>query len=105
MIDSRAEETIKLISRSTSQTFSKTLRKRLPRVILNGPKVQQSQLIPYYLRFTAIVSQYFPDIAAEVCRLTELEFKEFQESSIMDRLDLKLKNIRFLGELTKFNLV
>ncbi len=53
-IDARAEECIKLISRSTSQTFNKTLRKRLPKVILGGPK-SQNQLIPYYLRFAAIV--------------------------------------------------
>jgi hypothetical protein len=40
MIDQRAEECIKMISRSTSLAFTKTVKKRLPQLILSGPKTQ-----------------------------------------------------------------
>ena len=36
--------------------------------------------------------------------LLEQEFKDYQEQNDVDQIEMKIRNIRFIGELTKFNL-
>lgn len=59
-------------------------------------------LIPFYARFTAIVSQYFRDLGQELVSMLEAEFNRLYEDSDVVKIESKIRNIRFLGELTKF---
>lgn len=104
MVDLRAEECIKLIARSLSATFSKTIKKRLPKLILASPK-SQNHLIPFYLRFAAIIGQYYPEVTAELTRLIESEFREPYDPHDPTLSESRIKNIRQVSELTKFCLV
>jgi hypothetical protein len=38
----------------------------------------QHQLIPFYARFTAIINQYFPEVALELVKMLETEFHAMQ---------------------------
>ena len=67
LIDQRAEECIKVVARSPTQTVSKTIRKRLPKLILSSPR-NQDQLIAYYVRFLAIVGQYYAEVVTETVK-------------------------------------
>ena len=48
------------------------------------------------------MSQYFKDLGAELVTLLENEFKKLYDDSDVIKIESKIKNIRFLGELTKF---
>ena len=41
----------------------------------------------------------------EVVKLIESEFREMLDPNDISKFDLKVRNIRFIGELTKFSLV
>ena len=41
----------------------------------------------------------------EVVKLIENEFREMLDPNDISKFDLKVRNIRFIGELTKFSLV
>lgn len=49
-----------------------------------------------------MVSQYFRDVGAELVQMLEQEFTRMYEDSDVVKIEAKLRNIRFLGELTKF---
>jgi regulator of nonsense transcripts 2 len=76
-------------------------RKRTAKILFEVPR-SQNALIPFYARFTATVSQYFKDLGQELVNLLEAEFTKLYEDSDVVKIESKVKNIRFLGELTKF---
>lgn len=80
---------------------SKATRKRLVKALLNVPR-QRVDLLPYYSRLIAILSQYFPDISEAVLSTLQHEFKGLQRKKTQDLLETRVKNIRFVSELTKF---
>ena len=60
-------------------------------------------LIPFYARFAAIVAQYFRDIGSELVSMLENEFNRlYEDSDVAVKIESKICNIKFLGELTKF---
>lgn len=85
-----------------SKFNTKDHKHRLPRVLLGAPR-QQLSLLPLYCRFLANLSFDLPKVADRVLeglkddlhrRLRDLKF-----------LEEKTRNIRYLAELTKFQLV
>ena len=55
----------------------------------------------------AIANQYFPEIGLDIINLLQNEFNQLQEGDEQNDLinyDVKIRNVRFLGELTKFGL-
>ena len=98
-IDERATEFIKHYG--GMQSPGKGWRKRLAKVLFDVPRSQMA-LIPFYARFTAILGQYFKDIPTELVNLLESEFTKLYEDSDVVKIESKIRNIRFLGELAKF---
>ncbi|KAI8377492.1 armadillo-type protein [Radiomyces spectabilis] len=80
---------------------SKAARKRLIKAVLSVPR-QRVDLLPYYSRLIAILNQYYPDVGDTVLAALTHEFKGLQRKKTADLLETRVKNIRFLAELTKF---
>lgn len=75
----------------------------MAKILFDVPRTQLP-LIPFYARYTAIVSQYFRDIGLDLVSLLESEFNRlfYEDSDGVIKMESKIRNIRFLGELTKF---
>ncbi|CAO3628795.1 unnamed protein product [Cunninghamella echinulata] len=80
---------------------SKAARKKLIKAILNIPR-QRVDLLPYYARLVAILNQYYPDIGEAVITALNHEFRGLQRKKTQDLVESRVKNIRFISELTKF---
>ncbi|WWC72867.1 uncharacterized protein I206_106831 [Kwoniella pini CBS 10737] len=81
---------------------SKAARKRLIKFIGEVPK-QRTDLLPHYARFVATLDRYMPDIGAGVLQILDEEMRYLQRKRLVRELDsLRLKNVRFYGELAKF---
>ncbi|KAI9193580.1 armadillo-type protein [Polychytrium aggregatum] len=82
---------------------SKGARKRLAKVLVSVPR-QRLDLLPYYARLIATVHPFMPDIASAVLEQLENDFQHFQRKKDQNLLEERVKNIRFLSELTKFKI-
>ena len=81
---------------------SKPARKRLIRHIGAVPK-NRTDLLPHYARFLATVDPYMPDVSAGVLEILDEELRYLQRKRHVRELDsVRLKNVRFYGELAKF---
>ncbi|KAI8096391.1 armadillo-type protein [Halteromyces radiatus] len=80
---------------------SKGARKRLIKALLNIPR-QRVDLLPYYARLIAILNQYYTDIGDAILVALNHEFRGLQKKKTQDLVESRIKNIRFLSELTKF---
>ena len=98
-IDQRAEECIKRFRGA----HYRAARKRIAKVLFNVPR-HQHQILPFYSRFATIVNTYHPEVGTELIRMLDQEFKEIQEQNDVVTLETKVRNIRFIGELTKFGM-
>ena len=63
------------------------------------------QLIPFYARFATIINVYFQEVGSDLARMLKQEFDQIQEQIDVIKVDVKVRNIRFIGELTKFGLI
>ncbi|WVN87840.1 uncharacterized protein L203_103035 [Cryptococcus depauperatus CBS 7841] len=83
---------------------SKAARKRLIKFIGEVPK-QRTDLLPHYSRFIATLDPYMPDIGQGVIDILNSELRYLQKKKHIRELDsLRLKNVRFYGELAKFKI-
>ncbi|KAJ3089612.1 hypothetical protein HK102_005928 [Quaeritorhiza haematococci] len=80
---------------------SKGSRKRLVRTLLAVSR-QRLDLLPYYSRLIATLNVYMPEIGTAVVDALEREFHGHQKRKDQVFIEEKIKNIRFLAELTKF---
>ncbi|KAK8844121.1 hypothetical protein IAR55_006915 [Kwoniella newhampshirensis] len=81
---------------------SKAARKRLIKFIGEVPK-QRTDLLPHYARFVATLDKYMPDVGAGVLEILDEELRYLQRKKMVRELDsVRLKNVRFYGELVKF---
>ncbi|KAI6032951.1 ARM repeat-containing protein [Pisolithus orientalis] len=85
---------------------SKAARKRLIKFLSNVPK-NRTDLLPHYSRLVATLDKYMPDIGSEVVASLEEEFRYLQRKKnvVKEFSELRLKNITFLSNLTKFRVV
>ncbi|RIA79977.1 armadillo-type protein [Glomus cerebriforme] len=82
---------------------SKASRKKLIKTLFGVPRTRLD-LLPYYSRLIATLNPHYPDITEEVMHHLEVEFKSIQRKKTNDSLEIKIKNIRFISELTKFRI-
>jgi len=94
MVDKKTKE---FMRRHTS----KVKRRKLGRALFTVPRSNLS-LIPYYARMTFLVSRFFKDIKIDVLDQFSREYDELERTQDIVKLETKIRNSRFIGELTKF---
>ncbi|KAK4687311.1 regulator of nonsense transcripts 2, partial [Tremellales sp. Uapishka_1] len=81
---------------------SKAARRRLVAFIGAVPK-NRTDLLPHYARFVATVDKYMPDVGKGIIEILDEELRYLQRKRTVRELDsVRLKNVRFWGELAKF---
>ncbi|KAF5316873.1 hypothetical protein D9611_003979 [Ephemerocybe angulata] len=85
---------------------SKAARKRLVKFMNQVPK-NRSDLLPHYSRLIGILNPYMPDIGTELVAALDEEFRYLQRKKnvVKEFTELRMKNIAFLSNLTKFKVV
>ncbi|OMJ10802.1 Regulator of nonsense transcripts 2 [Smittium culicis] len=80
---------------------AKSGHKRIIRSLLDIPRKRQD-LIPFYSRFIATLDPFIPTIGAGVVDGLDSEFRWLIRNRIKDLLEVRLRNARYISELTKF---
>lgn len=84
---------------------SKASRNRLIKAVQEVPK-GRSDLLPYWGRLIATLGKYMPDVTKGLVDHLDAEFRSLQRRKEKDFLgQVRLSNIRYLAELTKFGVV
>jgi regulator of nonsense transcripts 2 len=84
---------------------SKASRNRLIKAVQEVPK-GRSDLLPFWSRLIATLGRYMPDITKGVVDYLDTEFRSLQRRKEKEFLgQVRLSNIRYLAELTKFGVV
>ncbi len=84
---------------------SKASRNRLVRALTEVPK-GRSDLLPCWSRLVATLGRYMPDVPRGLVDHLDAEFRSLQRRKDKDFLgQVRLSNIRYLAELTKFGIV
>ncbi|KAI0505549.1 MIF4G domain-containing protein [Xylaria bambusicola] len=84
---------------------SKASRNRLIKGLTEVPK-GRTDLLPYWARLIATLGRYMPDIPKGIVDYLDAEFRSLQRRKEKDFLgQVRLSNIRYLAELTKFGIV
>ena len=84
---------------------SKASRNRLIKAVQEVPR-GRSDLLPLYSRLVATLGQYMPDITQGLINHLDDEFRSLQRRKSKDFLgQIRMLNIRYLAELTKFGVV
>eukprot|EP01053_Blabericola_migrator_P013060 Blabericola_migrator_1__13059@NODE_87_length_14713_cov_55_061450_g78_i0_p1_GENE_NODE_87_length_14713_cov_55_061450_g78_i0NODE_87_length_14713_cov_55_061450_g78_i0_p1_ORF_typecomplete_len1448_score324_46MIF4G/PF02854_19/0_0018MIF4G/PF02854_19/5_4e23MIF4G/PF02854_19/3_3e08MIF4G/PF02854_19/5_7e03Upf2/PF04050_14/7_3e11DUF4763/PF15960_5/0_37Nop14/PF04147_12/2_9Nop14/PF04147_12/51RRN3/PF05327_11/60RRN3/PF05327_11/1_6RNA_pol_3_Rpc31/PF11705_8/1_1e04RNA_pol_3_Rpc31/PF11705_8/0_079DNA_pol_phi/PF04931_13/ len=86
------------------QLNTKVNRRKLAKAFLSTNKTDLHVLSPV-CRFLGIIGQYFHDISTTVVNAVKLEFEALTDEKSPYKIEQKIKNIRFLGELCKFKLI
>lgn len=85
----------------TNHGASKNSRKRLEKAIFLVPR-SRLDLLPYYSRLAAIFDRVYSDIAAPLVVELEQQFHGLSRWKKQQSIDNRIRNARFIGELTKF---
>jgi len=96
-----SKEEIDEIAKDFAQLSNKKTRKMLVKAIFNVPRTALP-LIPLYARLTATLCKVWKDVGNSLVDMLEKEFTELYENKDAIRIESKIRNIRLLGELTKF---
>lgn len=84
---------------------SKASRNRLVKALTDVPK-NRGDLLPSWARLIATLGQYMPDIPKGVIEYLDAEFRSLQARKSKEFLaQVRIVNIRYLAELTKFGIV
>ncbi|KAI9736047.1 MAG: hypothetical protein M1818_006223 [Claussenomyces sp. TS43310] len=84
---------------------SKASRNRLVKAVQEVPK-GRSDLLPSWSRLIATLGKYMPDVTKGLVEYLDSEFRSLQRRKEKDFLgQVRLSNIRYLAELTKFGVV
>ncbi|KAK1755786.1 armadillo-type protein [Echria macrotheca] len=84
---------------------SKASRNRLVKALTDVPK-GRGDLLPNWSRLVAILGKYMPDIPKGLVDYLDAEFRSLQRRKDKEFLgQVRLGNIRYLAELTKFGIV
>ncbi|CAG7920039.1 unnamed protein product [Penicillium olsonii] len=84
---------------------SKASRNRLVKAVSEVPK-GRVDLLPLYSRLVAILGQYLPDIPQGITTYLDEEFRSLQRRKSKEFLgQVRMANVRYLAELTKFGVV
>eukprot|EP01012_Entosiphon_sulcatum_P053634 TRINITY_DN7383_c0_g2_i1.p1 TRINITY_DN7383_c0_g2~~TRINITY_DN7383_c0_g2_i1.p1 ORF type:complete len:974 (-),score=247.29 TRINITY_DN7383_c0_g2_i1:519-3440(-) len=81
----------------------KLCRKKLAKALFNVPRTML-ELLPFYSRVIAALTVYFKDFGPNMLILFEEEFNvKFTEKNQI-HIESKIRNVRFIAELTKFRI-
>jgi regulator of nonsense transcripts 2 len=84
---------------------SKASRNRLVKAVSDIPK-GRVDLLPIYSRLVATLGQYLPDIPQGLTTYLDEEFRSLQRRKSKEFLgQVRMSNVRYLAELTKFGVV
>ncbi|PYH48795.1 nonsense-mediated mRNA decay 2 protein [Aspergillus saccharolyticus JOP 1030-1] len=84
---------------------SKASRNRLIKAVSDVPK-GRLDLLPLYARLVATLGQYMPDIPQGLTTYLDEEFRSLQRRKSKEFLgQVRMSNVRYLAELTKFGVV
>ncbi|KAI9597993.1 armadillo-type protein [Syncephalis fuscata] len=81
---------------------TKGSRKRLAQALYNVPRTRLD-LLPYYARLVATLHPYMPEISELVLGGLESEFRYLSHRKRRQLLESRIRNIRFIAELVKFD--
>ncbi|XP_037486437.1 regulator of nonsense transcripts UPF2-like isoform X3 [Triticum dicoccoides] len=82
---------------------SKANRKKLARALFNVPRTSL-ELLPFYSRLVATLSTCMKDLPSMLLSMLEEEFNFLMNKKDQIKIETKIRNIRFIGELCKFNI-
>lgn len=78
-------------------------RRKLIKTLFNVQRTRLD-LLPFFARLTATINPYVPSIGNELVTLLRQTFKNLFHKKDQINIESKVKNVRFIGELVKFNL-
>ncbi|XP_020615608.1 regulator of nonsense transcripts 2-like isoform X2 [Orbicella faveolata] len=78
-------------------------RKKLCRALFGVPRIRLD-LLPMYARLVATLDPCAPDLSPELMQQLKGEFRFRVRKKDQINLESKIKTVRFIGELTKFNM-
>lgn len=78
-------------------------RKKLIKTLFNVQRTRLD-LLPFFARLTATIHRYVPSIGNELVALLRQDFRSLFRKKDQINIESKVKNVRFIGELVKFNL-
>ena len=81
---------------------TKNNRKKLIRHLFTCPRTRLD-LLPFFARFVAIVSPIMPLVGADLVYLLKKDFRFHLNKKDQINIESKIKTMRFIGELTKFD--
>ncbi|XP_076337894.1 UPF2 regulator of nonsense mediated mRNA decay isoform X2 [Tachypleus tridentatus] len=82
---------------------TKPNRKKLVRTLFLVPRTRLD-LLPFYARFVATLNPCMPDVSNDLVTLLKQDFKFHIKKKDQINIESKVKTVRFIGELTKFNI-
>lgn len=83
---------------------SNRYRKAIPKLFLRGSSKTNFSLLKYYARFTRLISVYFKEIKEDIIVSLIEDFNSGFNSDKLNNMDERCKNIKFIGEMVKFDL-
>jgi regulator of nonsense transcripts 2 len=78
-------------------------RKKLVQAMYNVPRTR-ADLLPLYSRIVAVLNPVMPDVGSDLCEAIRRQFRWLVRRQDPLRLESKVRNVRFMGELTKFGI-
>jgi len=97
MIDDAAIDFIKFFN-------TKFGRKKLTKTIFNVQRTRLD-LLPFYARLVATIYPYVPSIGMDLASQLKSELRYLFKKKDQINIESKVKNVRFIGEFVKFNLI
>lgn len=83
---------------------TKNNRKKLVKVLFSVPRTRVD-LLPFYTRLIAILNPLMPEVALELYSLLKSDFRYNVKKKDQINIETKLKVVRYIGEMVKFNLM
>lgn len=80
---------------------SKAARRRLVKQLASVPR-HRTDVLSYYARLVATLNPYMPDVGKGIVDTLDEEFRWLQKKKTTELSESRVKNARFLAELTKF---
>lgn len=82
---------------------TKPNRNKLIKALFLVPRTRLD-LLPFYARFVATLSPCMPDVANDLVSMLKQDFKFHLKKKDQINIESKVKTVRFIGELVKFNI-
>lgn len=78
-------------------------RKAMVRCMLRGSRTNYA-ILKYFARFTANINQYFKDYSQDLNQALIDEYNILQKDDKLTNIDERMRNLRFICELLKFDI-